>query len=207
MQPLEPSPSRPPGERAALPQYFRRPNRRYYELWSLERSNLVTVFAEHNPSRAARRIARDPARLTTRAGSAKSIVAAMSTPPSKRPPSSERDESPPAAEGLDESDGSGGAVSATDSDPAGRLLHHLRDRGERAATPAASFGPGSRVSVLRGTFAGKSGVVQELDGRGGARVQLGTLSARIDLGDLAAEVDPATPRERLTLSSSHRKPR
>lgn len=101
---------------------------------------------------------------------------------------------------------------AADSDPAGRLLGRLRDRestGGRGAE-AKSFAVGARVRVARGAFAGKSGVVQELDGRGGARVMLGLLSARIDLKDLVGETEPGGGgggRDRLTLSSSHRKPR
>lgn len=46
---------------------------------------------------------------------------------------------------------------------------------------------------------GKSGVVQELDGRGGARVMLGLLSARIDVGDLVSAADGG--RDKPTLSS------
>ncbi len=97
---------------------------------------------------------------------------------------------------------------AADPDPAGRLLHRLRAR-EPGSTPpgpaAAAFQPGARVKVLRGPFMGKSGVVQELDGRGGARVMLGLLSARIDVGDLVSAADGG--RDKPTLSSSHRKPR
>jgi hypothetical protein len=142
----------------------------------------------------------------------------MSIPPPKRPPiagaSAASKEPPPEPRNPDRPDASDASnvPAPADSDPAGRLLHHLRDRGERAerereGTSAPAFVPGSRVRVLRGTFSGKSGLVQELDGRGGARVQLGTLSARIDLVDLVAEAEPGAPRERLTLSSSHRKPR
>ena len=104
-----------------------------------------------------------------------------------------------------------------DSDPAGRLLHNLK--GSRARDAAASEPPpleaGAKVRVLRGPFMGRSGVVQELDGRGGARVMLGLLSTRIDLKDLATTGDERRDksgkagggRERMTLSSSHRKPR
>lgn len=140
----------------------------------------------------------------------------MSTPPSKRlDPGSE-----PVAQ-PQRSDAGGDVPPAADSDPAGRLLGLLRDREARAAesspdlearTPSASslpvgFPPGTKVRVLRGPFVGKSGVVQELDGRGGARVMLGLLSQRIDLKDLETATDGAPGRERLTLSSSHRKPR
>lgn len=62
---------------------------------------------------------------------------------------------------------------------------------------------GARVRVLRGAFADKIGVVNELDGRGGARVMLGLLSTRIDTTDLVLVPDA---RERPALQSSHRKP-
>jgi hypothetical protein len=62
---------------------------------------------------------------------------------------------------------------------------------------------GARVRVLRGAFADKVGVVNELDGRGGARVMLGLLSTRIDTADLVVVPDV---RERPSLHSSHRKP-
>ena len=62
---------------------------------------------------------------------------------------------------------------------------------------------GARVRVLRGAFADKIGVVNELDGRGGARVMLGLLSTRIDMTDLVVVPDA---RERPALQSSHRKP-
>lgn len=62
---------------------------------------------------------------------------------------------------------------------------------------------GARVRVLRGAFADKVGVVNEIDGRGGARVMLGLLSTRIDTADLVVVPDS---RERPALHSSHRKP-
>ena len=62
---------------------------------------------------------------------------------------------------------------------------------------------GVRVRVLEGPFAGKVGVVQELDGKGSARVMLGLLATRLDVKDLVAS---AEGRERPALSSSHRKP-
>jgi hypothetical protein len=72
------------------------------------------------------------------------------------------------------------------------------------STPApATLEKGARVRVLRGAFADKVGVVNELDGRGGARVMLGLLSTRIDTADLVVVPDA---RERPALHSSHRKP-
>jgi KOW motif len=62
---------------------------------------------------------------------------------------------------------------------------------------------GARVRVLEGPFAGKEGIVQELDGKGGARVMLGLLAVRVDVKDLAGRDEG---RGRLRLGSSHRKP-
>ena len=57
--------------------------------------------------------------------------------------------------------------------------------------------------MLTGPFMGKIGVVQEVDGRGGARVMLGLLATRLDVKDLIAS---AEGRERPSLATSHRKP-
>ncbi|HSY23123.1 MAG TPA: KOW motif-containing protein [Polyangiaceae bacterium] len=62
---------------------------------------------------------------------------------------------------------------------------------------------GSRVRVLEGPFSGKVGVVQELDGKGGARVMLGLLAVRLEVKNLTTH---AQGRYRPVLSSSHRKP-
>jgi transcription antitermination factor NusG len=62
---------------------------------------------------------------------------------------------------------------------------------------------GATVHVLTGTFEGKVGVVQELDGKGSARVMLGTMSIWVPLVDLTHE---AAKRDRPPLPSSHRKP-
>jgi KOW motif-containing protein len=62
---------------------------------------------------------------------------------------------------------------------------------------------GARVRVLEGPFSGKVGVVQEIDGKGGARVMLGLLAVRVDVRDLARCADG---RHRPLLSTSHRKP-
>jgi hypothetical protein len=62
---------------------------------------------------------------------------------------------------------------------------------------------GARVQVLEGAFAGKTGVVQELDGKGSARVLFGQLSAYVEIVALALE-KRAT---RAGLGSSHRRTR
>jgi hypothetical protein len=62
---------------------------------------------------------------------------------------------------------------------------------------------GTHVRALAGPFAGQAGVVQELDGKGGARVLFGLLAARVELRDLAVK---GKERGRPLLSSSHRKP-
>ncbi|MBI5531976.1 MAG: hypothetical protein HY898_04625 [Deltaproteobacteria bacterium] len=62
---------------------------------------------------------------------------------------------------------------------------------------------GSKVKVLSGAFAGKVGVVNELDARGGARILLGLLSTRVALEDLAVVTDQ---RDRPALQTSHRRP-
>jgi KOW motif len=61
---------------------------------------------------------------------------------------------------------------------------------------------GSRVRVLSGPFAGKTGVVQELDGRGGARVLLGLLAIHLDTQELVGAEGGARP----ILGTSHRRP-
>ena len=69
--------------------------------------------------------------------------------------------------------------------------------------PTAPIEKGTRVQVLAGPFEGKVGVVQELDGKGGARVMLGLLAARLEVTDLIAA---AEGKDRPALASSHRKP-
>ncbi len=83
-----------------------------------------------------------------------------------------------------------------------------RERMGRRVTAggAVALGPpekGTRVRVLEGPFAGKVGSVQDLDGKGGARVMLGLLAVRVDVRDLAR---CAEGRQRPILSTSHRKP-
>ncbi|HEX8789485.1 MAG TPA: KOW motif-containing protein [Polyangiaceae bacterium] len=85
-----------------------------------------------------------------------------------------------------------------------RLRAGLRRRPAGASVdPRAPIEKGSRVRVLDGAFAGKVGVVQELDGKGGARVMLGLLAVRVDAKDLVAVTDAP---QRVRLSSSHRRP-
>jgi hypothetical protein len=69
--------------------------------------------------------------------------------------------------------------------------------------PRAPVEKGVRVRVLEGPFSGKVGVVQELDGKGGARVMLGLLAVRLAVKDVVA---CAEGRVRALLSSSHRRP-
>lgn len=69
--------------------------------------------------------------------------------------------------------------------------------------PRAPVEKGSQVRVLGGAFEGKTGVVQELDGRGGARVMIGLLATRIEVRDL---IVVSAGRGRPVLASSHRKP-
>jgi hypothetical protein len=87
-------------------------------------------------------------------------------------------------------------------------------RAPAKATPARKVAPsrrGSRppidkgvtVQVLAGPFVGKVGVVQELDGKGGARVVLGTMSSWVPLVDLTHE---STTGARPPFRSSHRRP-
>jgi hypothetical protein len=72
-------------------------------------------------------------------------------------------------------------------------------RGE--AQQSRALERGSHVRVLAGPFAGKVGIVKEVDGKGRAEVMLGLLATRIDLVDLSASSGSRRP----TLSSSHRK--
>ncbi len=79
----------------------------------------------------------------------------------------------------------------------------LRHGGSRSPSAGAGIEKGAKVRVLEGPFAGKEGLVQELDGNGGARVMLGLLAVRIDVKDL---ISSAQGRGRPKLSSSHRRP-
>jgi hypothetical protein len=77
-------------------------------------------------------------------------------------------------------------------------------KSHRPATPPAEcFELGARVRVTDGPFAGKVGVVQEIDAKGGVRVQLGGIVVRFDLQHLT---EHAARQARPVLGSSHRKP-
>jgi len=85
-----------------------------------------------------------------------------------------------------------------------RALGGAAGEPSRAAKKSASreFPKGAHVRALEGPFSGRKGVVQDLDGRGGARVLFGLLAVHVDLADLA----PALPGGgRPTLGTSHRK--
>ena len=73
----------------------------------------------------------------------------------------------------------------------------LKDRG-----PGVSLDVGAKVRALGGPFVGRVGVVTKLDGKGGATVTFGLLSARVLLDDLG----PFGASGRPSLKSSHRKP-
>jgi hypothetical protein len=79
----------------------------------------------------------------------------------------------------------------------------FRRRPPPGVDPRASIEKGVRVRVLEGPFAGKVGLVQELDGKGGARVMLGLLAVRLNVTDVVA---CSEGRMRPLLSSSHRRP-
>jgi hypothetical protein len=70
----------------------------------------------------------------------------------------------------------------------------------------ALLGVGAKVRVLGGPFAGRVGVISELDGKGGARVTLGLMSARVMLEDLRSDPAAAHAQGRPSLKSSHRHP-
>lgn len=106
-------------------------------------------------------------------------------------------------------------IVAWSADSAARLAERPSRRGKRLRapkiapppppppTPAQTIDRGSHVRALAGPFAGQAGVVQELDGKGGARVLFGLLAARVELRDLTIA---DKKRGRPKFSSSHRKP-
>ncbi len=72
----------------------------------------------------------------------------------------------------------------------------------KARTEDTGIERGVRVQVAAGPFRGKVGLVDDIDGKGGARVLLGLLPVRIELKHLTAH---AEPRRRPVLATSHRK--
>jgi hypothetical protein len=83
----------------------------------------------------------------------------------------------------------------------------LRARGARALAvdvdPSLPIEKGSKVRVLAGPFSNRIGIVQELDGKGRARVRLGLLAATLNLKDLVVSAETSRPM----LGTSHRRPR
>jgi hypothetical protein len=65
---------------------------------------------------------------------------------------------------------------------------------------SALLAKGAQVQVLHGPFAGKVGVIVELDGKDGARVALGLLETRMSIRDLAL-AEGGRPK----LGTSHRR--
>jgi hypothetical protein len=85
----------------------------------------------------------------------------------------------------------------------GPLRTVSRGRRVRSGDACAPIEKGVRVRVLEGPFAGKAGVVHELDCKGGARVMLGLLAIRLAVENLTTVMEG---RVRPRLSSSHRRP-
>jgi len=91
-----------------------------------------------------------------------------------------------------------------------RPLPNTRSASRDSKKPLAV---GSRVRIQSGPFEGQDGVVETLDGKGGARIRLGLLATRLDVTELLLSVPPKTgrrPREqavskRPALGSSHRR--
>ncbi len=82
----------------------------------------------------------------------------------------------------------------------------LRARGARSALgppvdPSIPLEKGTHVRVLSGPFEGKLGVIEEIDGRGRARVRLGLLAATLEQKDVMASPKDGRPM----LGSSHRR--
>lgn len=62
----------------------------------------------------------------------------------------------------------------------GAIQKEMADRQKRAP----SLEPGDRVTILSGLFAGRSGYLAELDGKGRAKVMVGPVSVTVDAKDL-----------------------
>jgi hypothetical protein len=98
-----------------------------------------------------------------------------------------------------------GAAAAHASAGARRRSHPPTASGAAGSVDAApGFDRGAEVVVLAGPFTGRVGVVQDIDGKGDARVLFGLLATRVATKDLALSGrDAARP----SLGSSHRKGR
>jgi hypothetical protein len=109
---------------------------------------------------------------------------------------------PPAPPSAGDPEGAGAAHGAAERP---RALPRLLSRRPLVTEvdPSVPIEKGTRVQVVAGPFRGKVGVVQELDGKGAARVMLGLLATRVEVKDLVAA---AEGKDRPALASSHRKP-
>lgn len=87
-----------------------------------------------------------------------------------------------------------------------RPLKSTRTAGRESRRPIAV---GSRVRIRSGPFEGQDGVVESLDGKGGARIRLGLLATRLDVTELlppgARRARDAVVPKRPALLSSHRR--
>jgi len=86
-------------------------------------------------------------------------------------------------------------------DPGPVLRAGRRRLTTQRADKGRSIERGSKVRVIDGPFAGRVGVVHEVDAKGGARVMLGLLAVCVDISNLALSAG-----QRPRLSTSHRKP-
>ena len=81
-----------------------------------------------------------------------------------------------------------------------------RGQSDLDTDPKLPIEKGTRICALRGPFSGKVGIVQELDGKGSARVLFGLLAARLRVSDLVAFRGRTGKGSRQKLMSSHRRP-
>jgi hypothetical protein len=107
------------------------------------------------------------------------------------------------------SSSAGSTNGSTGSYPGGRPRSRPPSASGAAPHPDAVPGVdrGAEVEVLAGPFTGRVGVVQEIDGKGDARVLFGLLATRIAAKDLALSIRDAAGKARPSLGSSHRKGR
>lgn len=126
------------------------------------------------------------------AAAPKPAAAAQPKPPLPPPPAAPKPKAPPPARKH-------APEPQSDVEP----KQARRPAPEPVEKPDEHVEKGSKVKVLSGPFAGKLGVVSEIDARGGARILLGLLSARVALEELIVVGElPARP----PMMSSHRKP-